>query len=617
LRKEKVMQQSKFRRTLTVKDENGKEQEKWVMLLPSDLDEKRLDSIKDLRIEERTDSLGNKEKWVKISPNLGEKDRITTEDGETTLEKWVEDHEVVEMTSDVEEVRRDEERTRSLMKHRQTGSRKTPLVDKKARFEETSFIKHLTKEDLEMETLQKIRKEHWEKYSEAMDKNITSLVKDYLKHKDDKNKLMKTQFVECALIGLTRGPANLDKLIDRLDRAIENVDKSIDFRFKDVKPIFTQTFKRIVKADPGKQYLRKYLIDGGNGNDINENYEFPPPMMKLAAQHPSRMKEAWYSKLPSGSSPFTEEQLLKELPILKEMVVVPGDENKEIPKPKESKPAVVAYDIDARKFANESNRRKLFSTVRGIWQSVDDITKFQLFVALMASNDSDRITGMNNDWMKICNDFIQKYKNPAAFKKINYGEISKFSNVIRSDKLAICKLKLKEGKTSKSSEVGLIPDVASISFSDLRNMSTSRSPSFIKEGFSVLNDICRKNEQIDRYVNPEKYAGKPLEVKQGTEVIDETEIETEAPIIETKTIEGIDPLTKIANAIDKVANGGIQVNFNLGFEKSSDSSISEIPQIMKSFRDEITSQNEGIQLALKNMDLLMKVIYELVEELKS
>ena len=571
---------------------------------------------------------------IVLGPKLKEGNRVFTKDGVRTIHRYVQEGDTEEATKDAlltrsEYLNETNKGKRETMKLQGAYGvrKKQPLINPEDRYTQTGFVKHLTEKDLIMEELQQIREKYWTEYGQMIDDNIVLLAQNYVdtKKKGEKSPLKKTHLMECALLGLTKGPANIKELMHRLDTALEGSTEKIKFRFSDVTSTFTETLRRIVKADPNKNWLRKYLIVDGNGNLHTSKYEFPPPMMKIAAQYPSHMKEGWMVKLPKGSVPFTEEQLLKELPILKKMVITDVPHHGDITDQKSE----FDYDIRVRIHENESNRRKLYKDLTDAWMAVDDVTKFQLHVGLMAVSDCP--TGMPKIWLDGIMKFIQKHKNHHTYKSIGSGELSIINNKLRAGQLAICKLVLNEGKTSNPSEIGLIPDVASISFSDLRKMTISKGPKKVAEGFTTLAKVCKNNEHIDRYVNPENY--KEEQVAE-TAVVEESantplgNIEKEDTVtlpedgfVESLEIEDVldeegtakpDAMMKLANAVSKIADNGVEVNFNIGFgrpQKKEDESTIDMLQLMN-------HTNDGLNIVLERMGLLMESVTELIMELK-
>lgn len=581
---------------------------------------------------------------IHIGAKLKKGDRVFTKDGVKTTKQYVEEEHTEEVTKDardtrsayLEETNRDKKMRRHQKRVSASGKKgRRPLIDSKEQFDDTSFVKHLTEEDLKMEELQKIREKHWREYGSMIDDNIIDLVTEHvkLKKRGEKSPLKMTQLMECALLALTKGPADLKGIVKRLDTALEQSQTKIKFRFTDVMPKFTETLRRIVRADPEKQWLRKYLIIDGNGVFGTSKYEFPPPMMQIAAQYPSRMKEGWMMKLPKGTVPFTEEQLLKELPILRDMVVT------DVPHHGTSSDQNSNFDMNKRIHDNEGNRRKLFGEIRDTWLSVDDVTKIQLWIGLMACSDSP--TGLNKTWISILNKFIQDYKNPHTYKHVSSGELSSIKNKLRSGKVAAGSLILREGKTTDSSEVGVIPEAASICFSDIRKMTVSRGTDKVAEGFLVLKSICEKNENIDRHVNPKKYENEPikpvdskdadaLEQTPDFEDKEETEDKSVGDIIkdgvdrispDTSLLDGLEivdeeeisephAVAKLANAVSDIAQNGIEINFNIGFgrfERKSDQS---------NLIDAINQTNNGLDVAIGRMELMMASIDALVKTIK-
>lgn len=574
---------------------------------------------------------------ITIDPTIEGGDRVFTDDGVTSTGRYEQHKATEKATKDAHDVRATylEETNKGKKEYRdQQGTfgrkERIPLINQKDRHEGTSFVRHLTEEDLKMEKLQQIREKYWQEYGHMVDENIVILVNDYVKSKlkKERSPLKKTHLLECALLALTKGPANLKELIKRLDTAIEGSDDKIKFRFTDVTSTFTETLRRIVKADPNKNWLRKYLVVDGNGNLHTSRYEFPPPMMQIAAQAPAKMKEAWMVKLPKGSVPFTESELLRELPILSSMIITDpshhGSVKKELP-----------YDIRVRKSANEGNRCKLVTELKDAWMAVEDITKLQLFVGIMAS--SDCIVGLNTTWLDLISRFMSKHKNRRTYKEVGSGEISASKNKLRAGHLAICALVIKEGKMSNNAEIGLIPDAASIPFSDLRKMSNAKSPKYIAEGLTILAEICRKNENIDRYVNPEKYANelkddptedslpieqtdeKPLDgiQREGVHTISaDSELLEGIDVVEVQDEEGptaeVDPMSKLADAVSKIADHGVEFNLNINFgrfEKKSDTGINDLLSA-------VNHNNEGLDIAIQKMGLVMLAIEDLVETIK-
>ena len=582
----------------------------------------------------------NKGKPISLGPKLKKGHRVFTEDGVRTIHRYATDLETQEVTKDVKEVRTEyldeihSNLKRNVLEKRAInlgGSYKYRSAGKEERHEGSSLVKHLTEEDIKLEDLQKIRESHWKEYGHMIDENIINLVADYLdaKKRGETSPLKKTHFVECALLGLTKGPANLLELIKRLDTALDGSPKPIKFRFKDVRQTFTETVRRIIKADPEKHWLRRYLSVEGNGEVLSRKYEFPPPMMQIAAQQPDRIKEAWMNKLPKGVLPFTEKQLLKELPILEVMV---STDSLHTGTCKPSKTIQLDDYIRTRRHANDANRPKLYQQIKDCWMAVEDIAKLQLYVGLMAS--SDCIIGLNKTWLGRILEFMSKHKNKRTYNKFHSGEISASNNKLRAGKLAICSLVLKEGKTTDTSEMGLIPDTASIPFSDLREMCKGRSAEQVTNGFSILENHCRKNEYIDRYVHPEKYEidesleeDKSLEGEDNdlngitrdgvttlgadTDFLDGLEVaeEEDEEKLSTDTVLAEAALTG-AKALSRISKNGISLHFSIGFgrpERKSDPLISELVNSMNHV-------NEGLTIAIDEMKTIMMAIAQLTAD---
>lgn len=426
--------------------------------------------------------------------------KVITDDGEKSVSDFLEAERMDAVTQDAGEVRKayleDLNRQRRHQKRIFGTSERKPLVDRKASYDDSSYVRHLTVEDLKLEQLEEVRKKYWSEYGAMVDENIIMLVQDYEKVIKSKvaNPLRKTQFLECALLGLTKGPTNFPGLIKRLDTALEMSEEKIKFRFKDNEPTFKEKFRQIIKADPNKRWLRKYLVAENNGSLITSTFEFPPPMMQIAAQFPDKMRKAWMLKLPKGDLPYSEDQLIEELPILKEMVDFTDIGHHATKKSYEKKDK----HFRTRRHANEGNRRARYKEVKDYWVHVDDMKKAELVLGIMQA--SDCIIGTTNVWIKEVSKFMHDHKKAGVFNPPTTGEMSTIKNKMLNDKSPFSKLVVVENKTQKVLEFGLIPDAAAISWRDVRIMWKGGKP-----GWSMLDEWCEKNQAIDMHIHPEKY----------------------------------------------------------------------------------------------------------------
>ena len=498
------------------------------------------------------DEPGSREggKVIHLDTCVGAGDRVITGDGQVrSTSQFVEDQRIEEASKDAKDVRRTylddmnrDKKERRLLRTRHGNPIKRPIIDQKARYEDTSFVRTLTVEDLKVEKLDQIRQENREKFGNKIDENINELVRTYLEVKDTSvNPLQKTQLLECALLGLTKGPATLDESIQRLDFALSQSTKRLKFTFEDHRKVFKETVRRIVKADPEKTWLRKYLIVDGNGSWATSKYEFPPPMMAIAAKEPVKMKAGWLQRLPAGISKYKEVDLLKELPILREMVTFTDLPHHSQHGRREDDGYGLSKEQRVRKHENESNRRQRLKEIVDYWTKTDDINKAELYLGIMQV--SDCIINSPAGWTKLMTKFMSDHpNNNSNFKQVISTDLNGINRMKLFDNdYAINKLLIVFEKTVKFKEIGLIPDAAAIPWRDLCKMLTHE-----KEGFKILDQYCRSNKHIGAYVDLEKYANpspteKTTETLEVKDVIDELEI-TDVP-------EKDNPIETIINAL--------------------------------------------------------------------
>lgn len=456
---------------------------------------------------------------IKLPPNLGEGDRFISEDGEKEdLLKHSEDQEIEEHTKDVKEVIREERHGLEGIKRGKRNQKKSSMTrsvkgyaqfhaDREKSLDNSSYVRYLTERDIFMQDQENVRRNNLEKYGHIIDENIVRLTQEYVNavERGEKNNLKKFQPMECAIIGLTKGPANMEELQKRLNTAIENHIPEEKFRFGGKQ--LEQIIRRIVDAKLDSQWLRKFLQTvETNGSVLSTRYQFPPQLMKLAAEDPHKLWIGLSAKIPKIDQPFEEKEFLALFPEL----------NK-IPKLEEEPSSKKFDDIDEKEFNTrahycESDRMKIKKEIIESWLTITDIVKWELLLGIMQINPC--ITTPKK-WCDKMLEFMKINKTKGAnFGIVTSTDVSTiFRQKLSNPDLPIHRLMIIREKTSITKEFGLIPDAVKIPWYQLRELIPNNS-----DAWKRLEAYCLKYPEINSYVKsreliPEKpeEKGKPEE----------------------------------------------------------------------------------------------------------
>lgn len=443
----------------------------------------------------------DKERCFRISPNLGEGDRFISEDGEKEdLLKHARDQETDEHTKDVKDVIREERHDLEEVKKGKRNQKRSSMTrsvrgyaqfhrEKEERLDNSGYVRHLTERELFMQEQEVVRKENLEKYGHIIDENIVRLTNDYVLAlaRGEKNNLKKFQPMECVILAMTKGPANLKELEDRLNFAIDEHVSKHDFRFGGNQ--LESILSRIRNATHESQWLRKFLqVIDSNGNSRKTRYQFPPQLMKLAAEDPHKLWIALSAKIAKTDEPFEEKDLLEIFPELSEISKMESALPSKKPEPLEDK------DFRTRVHHCEAARRHRQKELVFAWRNYFDVSKWQLLLGLMQVNPC---IASPKRWMEKIISFIKENHNSKA--QFQTASPTDVTTILRqklfNESAPIFKLLIIKEKTAISKDFGLIPDAAKISWEDICKLIYDKP-----ESWKLLEDYCLKYPEIASYV---------------------------------------------------------------------------------------------------------------------
>lgn len=474
----------------------------------------------------------------------GEDDRFISGDGVVKkLSTHIRDEEIDEHTKDVVTVMRGEINARVGTKReriyqKKSGANRTVVdcytqsrLDRKKSLKESGYVRYRTPDDIRREEWKMTKDENLKKHGKAIDDHIVRLVKEYisLSPQDRKKNFKKYQPMECAILGLTKGPANMNELIKRLDYALEGQVNPETFRFG-THVRMDSIFRRVLHA---KQWLVKYLekVDD-EGSAIRSRYQFPPHLMKIAAENPHKLWVGMSGVLPSGTEPFEEQNLLQQFPELSKMK---GPEPSQRTNGKTNgKPSDLMHIDNEDQFKErvhfcESSRRKREGEFVRDLRNIVDITKYEFLLGLMQI--TPRVCSFEQ-WEQIAGDFINKNELKLQFKRFTRTDISSIiRNRFIDDNAPVSKLILEGEKSSSFKVYGLVPDVAEIPWLELIKMIKQEDA-----GWNLLNKHTQQNDFLKSYVECKtiiRQEKSPLideKEEKGFEITDVGEAPPDSPI---------------------------------------------------------------------------------------
>ena len=580
--------------------------------------------------------LGEKDdKSIRLDPKFKGDGSFITEAGEIiSYSEFTEEEEnkrrKLEAThireTQISEMGRDRRKSRKRDGNRRTFGIKMPHFDNKAYYDESSCVTKLTKEDLMLEHIEKLVVKNRGKYLPAIRQNLADLATEFVEFTDqNKNKVFRTQITQGVLLIFTTGPYTLIEAADIFDDAINEFNPELNYRVKNKMSAFTSIGSRIIKSDSWFSDFLKVTTENGDGKGLPVSkriFQFHPSLMILAATIPDTIRRGWFKSLPKEDEPYTLETLIKDIPTIIE-------QNKGFikivnhPKKERTDSMGMTTERISRKIANDSNMYAHLRDGKDRYKQYSDMKQWELIIILLVSSSTifDTATG----WAKWGNEFIKDYFNVSAkIKKVTGMMISgiRRTKLVNSE-LAISKLYCNPGKSTLHPLFGLIPDARSITLDNLWIMADQIK---IDQGWSILNEECAKNEYMDRHVHPENYKDEQVAEESADKPLGDIEKTDTVTLPEDGFLEGLeiedvldeegtakpDAMMKLANAVSKIADNGVEVNFNIGFgrpQKKEDESTIDMLQLMN-------HTNDGLNIVLERMGLLMESVTELIMELK-
>jgi hypothetical protein len=583
---------------------------------------------------------------LKIEPKLDTVGKVLTEEGEQSIEEFAEkeDNKRINVEfqdineSRIAEMGRDRRHSRKRDGNRLRGVARFPLIDEDARFMETGYVKTRTKEGIMLEELEKIRNNNLKLYESRIRENISDLATSHVLINESKKKissLHRYQVTLSVLLALTLKEFKFNELLEFLDECIQTFNPELSYRFSNDAKKVENILWTIKRQSSDNRYMRKFVILKDEDNIVREiKFSLNPILMELAALNYHDLRKAWFVRLPTEDKHIPEEELLKILPKLSSYAKIEDPSKREL---------IIGDDgltdeLRKIKHDNESNRRRIEKASREEFNKTTSsknmdqrrMPKGEFMGYVMTFHDKTVMTKV--EWHKEFKNVLKNWikgKQSVSFNKIETTETYTFLRKIQKQEFAISKFVYTPPKSNVTHVIGLHPALSRVK--DISHITTMIYS--VREGNKLITEYTTKGYglydiEIAKAVYPVRFKEslKVDEIVDDVETIDETEIvESETPEIETKTVESVQPLSKIANAIEKVIDNGIQISFNINFGKlkkepiKQEVSTSEFVKALNEYneyKESVLAQNEKMDTSLKNLDLLMKIIYELIEELK-
>jgi hypothetical protein len=501
-----------------------------------------------------------KEQTRKIESDLGDENRLISKDGQiiTDLVAYQRNLETEEHTQDVGTVRKEQIHDLVETKRDKRGQKKLGINrgdktfeamrrNRKESLSQSSYVRHLTERDMFMEKQEELRAINLEKYGKLIIDQIVRLVNEYisLKPSEMKQNFKKYQPMECAIIALTMGPVNLKGLTKRLDSIIGSIIDPKKFQFE-TSVRLDSIYRRILN---GKGWLTKYLqLIEKNGSLISSTYQFPPQLMKIAAEDPHKLWIGMSGALPKDTKPFTEDELLTMFPELKDASpYINGEAKSTGSVPSESKYISSLFDEEdykKRVHVCESDRWTRLKELKQSWLTITDIKKKEFMVGLMQINP---IIDMAPVWSKIGLDFLNKHENSnSSFEQFTPGNINGLvRDYFLNKDCPISRVIISRRKTALITEFGLMPDASKIPWLTLCKLLLTD-----ERGWDCLEDLKKKNPNIIAYEFREREKPKEEVDPSDVETTDEESSVSDKPTQSDGERIGIpSPVMNIVNAI--------------------------------------------------------------------